>query len=123
MIAVVKLFDDEGHYRGAHVLDPSRINEDEISTKYVFEFEYNQLNCSKAEDKEGMTPKELNEMASELIQKVKVEFMNEDVVRSTEKETEIDRAYARGWNNCQSAILSNISEAFMKDAESEKSDE
>ena len=58
---------------------------------------------------------ELNKKERELIQKVKVEFLAEDVERSTEKETEIDRAYARGWNKCQHTILNNISEVFRKD--------
>lgn len=48
------------------------------------------------------------------LQEIKVEFMAEDVERSTEKETEIDRAYARGWNNCQRTILSNILEILEK---------
>lgn len=53
--------------------------------------------------------------AKNFIQKVKVEFLAEDVERSTEKETEIDRAYARGWNKCQKTILSNISEVFREE--------
>jgi len=47
MTARVTIIDDNGKHRGVYELKPSRIYEDGISTKYVFEFEYNQLNYNK----------------------------------------------------------------------------
>ena len=49
MIARVTIYDDNGNPKGAYELKPSRIYEDGISTKYIFEFEYNQLNWHKGE--------------------------------------------------------------------------
>ena len=47
------VFDDNGIPKGVYALAPSRIYESDISTKYVFEFEYNQLNFNykESEDK------------------------------------------------------------------------
>lgn len=47
MIARITIIDDNGNPKGAYELKPSRIYEGGISTKYVFEFEYNQLNYDK----------------------------------------------------------------------------
>lgn len=47
MTARVIIYDDNGNPKGAYELKPSRIYEDGISTKYIFEFEYNQLNYDK----------------------------------------------------------------------------
>ena len=47
MTARVTIYDDNGNPKGAYELKPSRIYEGGISTKYVFEFEYNQLNYDK----------------------------------------------------------------------------
>ena len=47
MIARVTIFDDNGNPKGVYELKPSRIGECGISTKYIFEFEYNQLNYDK----------------------------------------------------------------------------
>lgn len=44
MIARVIIIDDNDNPKGAYELKPSKIYEGEISTKYVFEFEYNELN-------------------------------------------------------------------------------
>lgn len=44
MIAKVTIIDDNGNPRCAYELKPSRIYEGNISTQYIFEFEYNQLN-------------------------------------------------------------------------------
>jgi hypothetical protein len=43
MNARVTIIDDYGNPKGAYELKPSRIYEGGIGTKYVFEFEYNQL--------------------------------------------------------------------------------
>ena len=50
MKARVTIYDDNDNPKGAYELAPSRIYEGGISTKYVFEFEYNQLNCDKYEE-------------------------------------------------------------------------
>ena len=47
MTAKVTIYDDNGNPKGVYELKPSRIYEGGISTKYVFEFEYNQLNYDK----------------------------------------------------------------------------
>ena len=47
MTARVTIIDDNGNPKSAYELKPSRIYEGGISTKYVFEFEYNQLNYDK----------------------------------------------------------------------------
>jgi hypothetical protein len=47
--ARVTIIDDNGNPKGAYELAPSRIYKGVISTKYVFEFEYNQLNYDKHE--------------------------------------------------------------------------
>ena len=47
MFAKVTIYDDNDNPKGIYELKPSRIYEDGISTKYVFEFEYNQLNYKK----------------------------------------------------------------------------
>ena len=52
MTARVTIIDDNGNSKGAYELAPSRIFEDGISTKYVFEFVYNQLNYDKSLEKE-----------------------------------------------------------------------
>ena len=54
MVAKVTIIDDNDNPKGVYELKPSRIFEGNISTKYVFEFEYNQLNYDKyrAESKE-----------------------------------------------------------------------
>ena len=44
MIARVIIIDDNDNPKGAYELKPSRIYDRGISTKYVFEFEYNELN-------------------------------------------------------------------------------
>ena len=44
MIARVTIIDDSGNPKGAYELRPSREYDNGISTKYVFEFEYNRLN-------------------------------------------------------------------------------
>ena len=44
MIARVTIIDDNGTPKGVYELAPSRIYDLGISTKYIFEFEYNQLN-------------------------------------------------------------------------------
>ncbi len=46
MKAMVTIIDDNDH-KGFYELVPSRIYEDGRCTKYVFEFEYNQLNYDK----------------------------------------------------------------------------
>ena len=48
MRAKVIIYDDEHNDcpKGAFELDPSAIHDNGISTKYVFEFEYNALNRS-----------------------------------------------------------------------------
>ena len=56
MTARVTIIDDNGNPKGAYKLAPSRIYECGIITKYVFEFEYNQLNYDKDKDK-GETEK------------------------------------------------------------------
>lgn len=48
MIAKVTLIDN-GYPKGVYEIIPTRTYEEGISTRYLFEFEYNQLNCSKAE--------------------------------------------------------------------------
>lgn len=48
MIARVTIIDDNGNPKGAYELKPSRIYEGALSTKYVFEFEYNRLNYDKS---------------------------------------------------------------------------
>lgn len=47
IIARVTIFDDNGNPKGVYELKPSRIYEGGISTKYIFEFEYAQLNYDK----------------------------------------------------------------------------
>ena len=47
MTARVTIYDDNDNPKGVYELKPSRIYEGGISTKYVFEFEYNQLNYDK----------------------------------------------------------------------------
>ncbi len=47
MIASVRIIDDYGNTKAIYELEPSGIYEDGISTKYVFEFEYNKLNYDK----------------------------------------------------------------------------
>ena len=47
MRARVTIYDDNDNPKGAYELKPSRIYEGDISTKYVFEFEYNHLNYDK----------------------------------------------------------------------------
>lgn len=44
MKASVTIIDDNGNPKGVYELQPSRTYEGDVSTKYVFEFEYNQLN-------------------------------------------------------------------------------
>lgn len=44
MTAKVTVIDDNGNPKGVYELKPSRIYDCGISTKYVFEFEYNKLN-------------------------------------------------------------------------------
>ena len=39
---------------------------------------------------------------------VKAEFLNPNVKRETEEQTIIDRAYAKGWNTCNSQWIENI---------------
>lgn len=53
MIAVVKILNDNGNTKDVYKLSPSAIYDCGISTKYVFEFEYNELNDEyKAESRE-----------------------------------------------------------------------
>lgn len=54
MVARVTIIDDSDNPKGVYELAPSKIYRDDMSTKYVFEFEYNQLNHDKfnAERKE-----------------------------------------------------------------------
>ena len=47
MEAIVTIIDDNGNPKATSELKPSRIYEGGISTKYVFEFEYNKLNYDK----------------------------------------------------------------------------
>ena len=47
MIAKITIIDDNDIPKGVYELIPSRILEGNISTKYVFEFEYCQLNDYK----------------------------------------------------------------------------
>ena len=47
MTARVTIYDDNGNPKGAYEIKPSRIDDCGISTRYVFEFEYNELNCDK----------------------------------------------------------------------------
>ena len=47
MIAKVIIYDDNNNPKGVYELIPSRTYENDISTKYIFEFEYNQLNYDK----------------------------------------------------------------------------
>ena len=44
MVARVIIYDDNDNSEGVYELKPSRVYDYGISTKYVFEFEYNQLN-------------------------------------------------------------------------------
>ena len=41
---------------------------------------------------------------------LKSEFLNPNVNRETEEQTAIDRAYARGWNSCNTHWIDEISE-------------
>ena len=41
---------------------------------------------------------------------LKSEFLNPNVNRETEEHTAIDRAYARGWNSCNTHWIKEISE-------------
>ena len=41
---------------------------------------------------------------------LKPEFLNPNVNRETEEQTAIDRAYARGWNSCNTHWIDEISE-------------
>ena len=52
--ARVTIYDENGNPKGVYELKPSRIYEGGISTKYIFEFEYAQLNSNncKAEQEE-----------------------------------------------------------------------
>ena len=43
MIAKITIIDDNGNPKGTYELKPSRVYESDISTKYVFEFEYSQM--------------------------------------------------------------------------------
>ena len=52
MTAKVTIIDDNGNPKGTYELAPSRTYENGISTKYVFEFEYNQLNKERDYDTE-----------------------------------------------------------------------
>lgn len=52
MTAKLTIFDDNGIPKGVYELAPSRTYENGISTKYVFEFEYNQLNIDKYRESE-----------------------------------------------------------------------
>jgi len=58
MKARVSIIDDNGNLKDVYELEPSRTYEGDVSTKYVFEFEYNQLNHAKPksgrEDKQHM---------------------------------------------------------------------
>lgn len=47
MTARTTIYDDNGYPKGVYELKPSRIYNDGISTKYVFEFEYNKLNLDE----------------------------------------------------------------------------
>lgn len=47
MTARVTIIDDNGNPKGAYELTPSIVRENGISTTYVFEFEYSQLNYDK----------------------------------------------------------------------------
>jgi len=47
MIASITIYDDNGCPKGVYELAPSRIYKKEISTKYVFEFNYEQLNYDR----------------------------------------------------------------------------
>ena len=38
----------------------------------------------------------------------KNEFLNPCVVKNTNEETEYARAYAKGWNDCNSSFIDNI---------------
>lgn len=49
MKALVALYDDFGEFIGKYDLTPSRIVECDIVTKYVFSFEYHELNYGKKE--------------------------------------------------------------------------
>lgn len=60
MIAKVTIYDDNGNPKGTYELKPSRIYKNDISTKYIFDFEYAQLNhrnkyMKESEDKEYQT--------------------------------------------------------------------
>lgn len=47
MKALVAIYNDFGGFIGKYDLQPSRIVEGDIVTKYVFSFEYHELNDSK----------------------------------------------------------------------------
>ena len=49
MKARVTIYDDNGNPKGAYEITPSTIYDGGISTTYIFEFEYNQLNWDKYE--------------------------------------------------------------------------
>ncbi len=76
MIARVTIIDDKGNHKGVYELQPSRIDEYELSTKYVFEFEYNKLKDKylrgllnpkdSKNESEKITATELREVAQEL---------------------------------------------------------
>lgn len=55
----VTIIDDNDNPKDTYELEPSKIYEDGISTKYVFNFEYNKLNYDKykveSEDKNEQT--------------------------------------------------------------------
>ena len=58
--ATVKVFDDNGNIKDAYKLSPVEIRANGISTKYVFEFEYNELNVKYSEDREMTINEVLN---------------------------------------------------------------
>ena len=52
MKAKVTIIDDNDNLKGPYELDPLIAYKNDISTKYVFEFEYNQLNKERDYDTE-----------------------------------------------------------------------
>ena len=47
VFARVTIYDNDGNPQGTYEIEPTRVHEESISTKYIFGFEYNVLNYDK----------------------------------------------------------------------------